>query len=464
MQITQFDRVVGSFVVGLLVVIGLVVAIGDRVGVQLERVSPLGIAHSTDSIVMQFSEPMNRETLTGRLEIIPEVDGELRWSGDTAIFRPNEPLAPGNSYTVSVLPGAESIGGREVLSQFQFSFDVRQPQVAYLAPADSSPQNIWIADFDDATSAQQLTESPAGVFDFAVSPNGRTIAFSERRTDRPATDLRLLDLDTGVATTLVSCSDGDCNSPVWRPDGSMIAYTRVDFNTGLSNVGISPARIWLVDMTTNPPTTQPLFEDSQILGYGPQWSTDGSTLSLFDNSIPGILVYDFVTDEVEAIPSQHGTSGALSPDGTTLVFPELVFSGGSARSRLIAADLETLELTPLTEGGADLDDDVAVWHPNGEELAIGRRYWDERYTRGLQVFLMNAATGEAEPLIFDERYAHGFVNWDPTGTQLVMQRFAQLTETGEVNTSGRPEVWTYNLDTEELVQISTNGFFPRWVP
>ncbi len=462
---TQFDRVIGASVLVLMVAIGAVVLMGDRVGVQLVRVFPLGDeAHSTDTILIQFSDEMNRDTIEQRLQIVPEVPGDVRWSGDTVIFSPELPLTPGERYTVSLLPGAESTGGRAVLDEYEFSFTVRQPQVAYLSPADSSPQNIWIADPANPNSARQITNSTAGVFDFAVSPDGRSIAFSERRTDRPATDLKLLNLDDNTVEVIVSCDDGDCNSPIWRPDGSMIAYTRVDFNTGLSNVGISPPRIWLVDMTTNPATTQPLFEDSQILGYGPQWSQDGTTLSLFDNSLPGILVYSFEADEVEAIPSQHGTSGALSPDGDSLVFPELVFRDGSARSRLILASIGSQTVQPLSPQGEDLDDDVAVWHPDGQRLAVGRRYWDERYTRGLQVYLMDAATGEAEPLVVDERYAHGFVHWDPTGTQIVMQRFPQLTEDGEVNNSGRPQIWTYSMETDELVQVAENGFFPRWVP
>lgn len=464
MSMTRFDKIVASTIVLLLAAIGITVLVGDRVGVQLRRVAPLGEAHSTDTIVMQFTEAMERASVEERLRVEPPVSGEFSWSGDTVLFRPETPLQPGSDYTVSLEPGAVSRSGREVLRTFQFSFDVRQPQVAYLAPADSAPQNIWIADPAASGSAEQITFSDAGVFDYAVSPDGRKIVFSERRTDRPATDLKMLDLDTGAVDVIVRCDDSDCNAPVWRPDGNMLAYTRVDFNSDMANVDVSLPRIWLVDLTTSPPTTQPLFQDSQILGYGAQWSGDGTKLSLYDNSIPGIRIYDFEAEEMSVIPSEHGTTGALSPDGTRIVFPELVLSEGTARARLTLANLATEELQPLSDPTVRLDDDVAVWHPDGEQLAIGRRYWDERYTRGLQMYLMDASTGEAEPLVVDETYAHGFFFWDPTGTQLVMQRFPQLTETGEVYTGGRPEIWTYDMATDELVKVAENGFFPRWVP
>ncbi len=461
---TRFDRVIVVASAGLLAAITLTILIGDRVGVRLEQVSPLGEAHSTDVILIRFSDEMDRERVTSRLRLEPDVPGAFSWSGRSLFFRPDVPLKPGEVYTVLLEAGASSSGGRELLDTYAFSFNVRQPLVAYLAPADSTPQNIWMADPADLGSARQITDSVVGIFDFAVSPDGRTIAFSERRTDRPATDIKLLDIETGSVTMGVQCDDSDCNSPVWRPDGNMLAYTRVDFNAALANVGVSPPRVWLADLSTSPAATQPLFEDNQILGYGPQWSRDGQTISLFNNSLPGIMVYDFVRDEVEAIPSEHGTSGALGPDGNRIVFPELVLDGDRARSRLVLAEVDTLQLASLSSRDEPLDDDVAVWHPDGDTLAIGRRYWDERYTRGLQIYLMDAATGNAEPLVTDERYAHGFFEWTPNGTQLVMQRFPQLTETGEVNTGGRPEVWTYNLETDTLTQVADNGFFPRWVP
>ncbi|MEL6270322.1 MAG: Ig-like domain-containing protein, partial [Chloroflexota bacterium] len=143
---THFDKTVAGSVVVLVALIGLIVLVGDRVGVRLSRVSPLGEAHSTDDILIEFTEAMDRDTVTDTIRIEPDVIGDFRWSGDTVIFRPDEPLLPGDDYTVIVEPGAISRSGRVIQDEFRFSFRVRQPQVAYLAPADSSPQNIWIAD------------------------------------------------------------------------------------------------------------------------------------------------------------------------------------------------------------------------------------------------------------------------------------------------------------------------------
>lgn len=453
-----------SVIAALVIVIGVVVVIGDRVGVQLTRVEPLGAAHSTSPIVIQFNEEMARDTVEGRLRFEPDLKGDASWSGRTLVFRPERALAPGASYTVILEAGARSQSGRETLSEYQFSFTVGMPRIAYIAPADAVPQNIWIADSADPASAQQVTTSPSGIFDFAVSPDGTQIAFAERNPATQTSDIKLLDLDTGGIRQLTNCVDADCTTPVWRPDGSVIAYQRVDYNSDLGNVGASPTRVWLLDLTTSPATTRPLFSDLQILGYAPQWSDDGRRIAIY-NRDQGILVYDFTDQSVAVVPNRSGSSGALSPDGTQVVFAEIVLQEGEqARSYLNLADLTTQAMRQLSPPGEPLQDERVVWRPDGQRLAIARRYQDDRFTRGYQIYLMDPDDGTVEPLTDDARYANGFFSWDATGDRLVIQRFPELDENGQPNTTGRPEIWMLDAQTGEMTQVAVNAYLPRWVP
>lgn len=475
--------VIGLLVGGIL----LTILLGDRVGVTVERVTPLGTARSTSRITIQFSENMNRDSVPERLrvaQIRPEaastgdtlsddnmlarLQGTVHWNGKTLTFTPSEVFQPGATYRISLEPGATSDTGRQVLSEYRFSFTVSRPRVAFLSPASGAPLNIWLADPANPANAQQVTFSPSGVFDFGVSPDGSQIAFAERNSDTGTSDIKLLDLETGGIQQLTNCLDADCTTPVWRPDGQVIAYERVDFNSDMQNISNSPTRIWLIDLSTIPATTRPLFEDTQILGYGLQWSRDGSRATLFDISSQGILLHDFEAGSTVVIPSRYGSTGALSPDGTRIVFPEVILSEtGEARSFLQMANADTQELTPLSHPDEPVDDDAAAWSPDGETLVISRRYMDDRFTRGRQLYRFDLADNSVEPLVVDPVYANGFFSFDPTGTQLVIQRFPELTASGtrgEVNTAGTPEIWTYDLNTQELTQVATDSFFPRWVP
>jgi len=461
--------------------IGLTIMLGDRVGVTVDRVAPLGVARSTAPILIQFSEPMNRDTLAARLrvvevqpgtnteafqesDVIALVQGDIRWNGKTALFQPSAALIPGASYTVILDEGVTSETGRAVLSEYRFSFAVRRPRVAYLSPATGTPYNIWVADPADLASAQQVTFSPSGIFNYSVSPDGSQIAFSERNSNTGTSDIKLLDLDSGTVQQLTNCVDADCTTPVWRPDGQVIGYERVELNTNFNQVGVSPTRIWLLDLATTPATTRPLFSDSQMLGYGLQWSADGNRITVFDYNSQGILFHQFQPESTIVIPSRYGSVGALSPDGTRVIYPEVLLTESEARSYLQLVDLVTQDIRPMTAPDDPIDDDTAAWSPDGTRLAIGRRYLDDRFTRGKQLYLMNPDDSSVEALLVDPAYQLGSFVWDPNGTQLVLQRFPDPTVMNDPTNPGKPEIWTIDVATKTLTQIADDAFYPRWVP
>ena len=80
-SVSRFDRAVIVAIVVLIGAILLTIAFGDRVGVTLKRVTPLGAAHSTASITLQFDEPMDRPTAEARFRTEPPLTGTVTWSG-----------------------------------------------------------------------------------------------------------------------------------------------------------------------------------------------------------------------------------------------------------------------------------------------------------------------------------------------------------------------------------------------
>jgi hypothetical protein len=478
-RFSRFDRAVLGVIAALALALVAVLLLGDRVGVTLNRVGPLGEgARSTSPISLTFSESMNRETLSTYLTVaglpagadpqtvvdadtLEPITGAISWTGRTATFRPAEPLTPGAAYMVRLAPGFESDQGRRVLAEYRFGFTVRRPRVAYLAPATSLP-NLYMVDPVNPGEPQQITNSPSGVWDPNVSPDGTLIAFSEKNSTTGTSDLKLINLETGELRQLTNCADADCTAPVWRPDGQVIAYQRVDFNSNLANVPVSPTRIWLLDLNSG--ATRPMFTDTQVLGFGLMWSASGERASLYDYSTPGILLHDFTTNETTIIPSQYGSPGILAPDGLRLIYPEVILSDAQARSYLRLVDLTTQTDEPIGNPDDPIDDDNAAWSPDGARLAIARRYLDDRYTRGRQLYLMDMATGETETLLFDERYMLGFFSWDPNGTALLLQRFPDPVALNDPENRGIPELWILDVNTKALTKVADNAMFGRWLP
>lgn len=457
---SSLDRAVMIVMAGLLVLLGVVILLGDRVGVQLTLISPQERAHSTSPVTIRFNEAMDTESVVERFRTEPALDGTFRWSGATTMtFQPAEALHPGDSYTVLLEPGAVSQMGRAVLEEFRRSFTVAHPRVAYLYPVDRSVANVWIVDPTDPANPQQVTHSPSGVYDFGVSPDGTKIAFSENNLNGGGSDIKLVDLDTGALEQLTNCQRAACTSPAWRPDGRMIAYARVEDDPQFGN---SPPRIWLLDLSSTPATTRPLFQQSQILGYDAQWSADGNRIALVDRGSVAILIYDFRTDQIISIGSQAGVSGTLSPDGTMLAFPDLTQNpNGGLINKLRLVEVDTGVFQPISSDEDLVNDQRAQWNPDGKRIAIARQ--DQSIARTIQIVLYDTETGETTPVTDDPRYSNLLFWWDPTGTELVIQRFPELDENLQPN-AGSPEIWTIDAATGEGQMLLNNAYLPRWVP
>lgn len=342
--------------------------------------------------------------------------------------------------------------------------------VAYLHPIRGGIQNIWVTPYDNPEDARQVTFSTGGIYNFGVSPDGRFIAYAERDTETNLTDLWMLDLRTMQTRPLTNCiaEDADCKTPVFNEAGTAIAYERTSLNPGL-NVGPGAIRIWLLDLTQQPYTTAPLADDGQFIGHSPQWSQDGTSIAFYsaDLASPNIIVYTFAPLEGErtlkAIQSEHGTVGSLSPNGRLLIFPELTYRADGIYTYLRLADLETRTFVDLTEANGENDDPYVAWHPDGQRAVIGRRYTDNRYTPGYQLYIMDVESKRVAPLVVDRRYSHGFFSWDKTGDYLTMQRFPLENADGSPAIDASPEIWVLELATGQLKRMATDAFFPRWV-
>lgn len=344
----------------------------------------------------------------------------------------------------------------------------QSPRVAYLAPAMDAVQNVWIAEIDRPAARQQLTFSEFGIYDFDFSPDGRWLAFAER-TQQAAVTLRLLDIPSRRLIDLVDCTALNvyCTTPVFSPDGAKLAYQRAESDNG--RYGLS--RIWLVDMTSPAYETIPLIADTQVVGHTAVWSQDSSVIAFYsaDARQPGILIFNFAPRQDDAVqlrfvPSSHGTMGTVAPNGQAVIFPEIVRRDGQFFSHLRLADLLDKEFAAFTDPQAPTDDVSAQWSPDGETIAFARRYTDQRWTSGYQLYVRPlSAAGDLMPIAYSKRYNTSYFRWNPSGSRLVMQRFPLLNEDGTRDQNARPEVWVHDFETEASFKIAADAYLPQWV-
>ncbi|MCZ7542757.1 MAG: Ig-like domain-containing protein [Anaerolineae bacterium] len=130
-----FDRLVLGVSAALVVALGVVLALGDNIGVPVLDYAP-GDGQSppsTAAVRVTFGERMDAASAEAHFAIAPPVAGGFRWARNTMTFAPDAPLAPGATYTVTLQAGAQSAAGRRTQEDVAWSFTPRAPRALYLA-------------------------------------------------------------------------------------------------------------------------------------------------------------------------------------------------------------------------------------------------------------------------------------------------------------------------------------------
>lgn len=454
MKPDRFDAIVWSVLGALALAIVAVIALGDRVGARVVRAFPAdgeGVS-ALGRIGLQFAQPMDANSVVTRLAIEPPVAGNVEWEEQQVWFQPAEPFQPNITYTARLRAGALSRDGRAAQQDYTWSFRVREPYIAYLSGVGGGAREVWRVPAAGGTP-EQLTRTDGRLYDFAVAPDGERIVYSLVNDSRGA-DLWLMERDGANPRLLVKCDADLCTVPAWSPDGARIAFSRepAGLIPGTPN---GPPRVWTVTIATG--EAGPVYQDSQVLGYGPTWSPDGRRLAFFDGGNSSIRLIDLQTQQEMLIQTRMGTVGSWSPAGRQMVFNDLNLETGMPSVTLAIADFDAQTIRPFLVPGPDFTDYGApVWSPDGAWIAVSGRTPESN--PGKQIWLVRPDGSERRPLTNDPLYTYGGYRWDAYGRALVFQRF-ELTKPYAV-----PEVLVWFAATNTTTLLAQDAATPEWLP
>jgi Tol biopolymer transport system component len=481
----------------LLAGVGLLAGLGLALYFSLPRLestvpsSGAQFVSSRSPLRLTFNRPMDHASVEAALHVSPARAGAYAWQGQTLTFTPADAWPVSSTVTVT-LSGGRSERGLPLLGEVSWTFGVAERRLAYLV--NTADPNLWISPVSAGAQPQQVTREPAGVYDYAVSPDGTHIAYAARRADGGA-DLKVVAADAGGgaggAANLVTCPNEACLSPVYSPDGTRLAYERHKLVAGLNGQpSPGPSQVIVRDLASG---------QEQVVSDGdtrfPRWAPDtcpncgagaGGRLAFLDTDRQAVVVQDLASGAVTYVPDSSGAMGTWSPDGAYIVYPEIVVppsptarptpsdttaSGGeddntssnAFYSYLLRVNIATNDTLNLSGQGV-LEDASPVYSPAGDWLAFGRTMQqNNQWTPGRQLWLMRPDGTGAHALTNDPLYNQSAFAWSPDGALLAYMRF-------NTNDPGAPaEIWLIGVDgagnavasgPRQLVQ----GYLPEWLP
>ncbi len=399
-------------------------------------------------LTLAFAQAMTPASVEQRFHLQPDVHGRFTWEGNRLHFWPQEPLTPGQTYTVTLDPGSTAMDGRAIFSPEEWTVRVRKPWVVYLSPMNEGPE-LWRVRADGG-GGQPLTDTGGRVQDFGVSPDGEWIAYAVKN-DQGGADLWQVDR-AGESSNLLDCGTDICTQPSIAPEGTRIVYVRGSAATR----GVQPvSEIRLFDRSTG--MDAPLISNTHSTGDKPSWSPDGQRLAYYDISSGGLRVVNMVDGTDIFLPSTSESAVSWSPDGTKMLYTDTQTALGEVFVLVYEANFETGVNQPALKDNPDVAEyGTPDWSPDGEWLATSVRLVGNLVNR--QIWMMQLDGSQARPVTSDFTYSHNSYHWSPSGQELLFQRFS-------LNSSdARPEVVVWQRETEMLTVLAEDAGFPKWEP
>jgi WD40 repeat protein len=237
-------------------------------------------------IQLQFSRPMDADSVREALQFNPSLEVSLKWNpaGDLLTITPQDSWPAGSTVVLTLKNGVRSRLRLPILEEHSWELEISPFLLSYLWPADGS-SNLYLLNPETGEN-QQLTTETEGVLDYSPLPDGLGMIFSVPKPTG-GSQIKILDRGTGNITLVLDCQESFCRSPQIDPDGNWIAYETYPLTSNANPT------IQLYNLNT-----EEIVELGSTKTWleNPLWSATG-WLSYYDRSASEFVLWEPVDDQ-----------------------------------------------------------------------------------------------------------------------------------------------------------------------
>jgi hypothetical protein len=427
--------------------------------------------HSPIAVV--FDGSIDPASISGAIHLTPPVNGSISTTSladdrtaqptptpagshdSVLVFTPDGALAAHTTYTVSMSSSVRRTDGQAAAEQ-SWTFTTGEPsvnglnQIVFLSDR-GGVANVWLMN-PDGSNPRQVTAELVPVSGFDVSGDGSAIAYTAGGV------VKRMGIG-GDNMQVVTASGRFEYAPAYTPDGTGLVLGRRDPG------GIDKGywRIPLIsgaDVKQLLPDGAPGLASVTLGGDGltdsagrPSWaprvafSTDGKAMLIVRGSDDSVELVDMTGAATPVKLSIKGNSRPVwvqtdssfyvvgtSDNGASWAYWRVSTTGGAIRIGPAAGDLSATadgRLALLVSG-------------SGGATHLG--------------FASNASSGSVALLTQDATWSERSPSFSPDGSQIVFSRVGAQSLTVSAG------IWVVNSDGTALLNLATDGAYPRWMP
>jgi dipeptidyl aminopeptidase/acylaminoacyl peptidase len=441
--------------VGLFLVLGLIIWIGDKTGGPAPHFLPKDPQNvgAWGPVSLVFPVDVDPKSAQQAIRILPETPGHFSWQGRTMLYWPEKPFQDGQQYELRLGSGFFRQDGIVVRNSYDWKFRIRPIRVIYLARATGVQSGeLEILSLAGSPRPEKLTLTKTGgkVIDFSTTRDGNQVIFSVLN-EKGGADVWRVDRSGENQALVLACGMDRCDQPSWSPDAAWIAVRRMQQKAPLDAAG----QIEILGPIQG--VKMPAADGMNMHGLDPEWAPVGSKLAFLDSDSKSIQVIDFDQNHRIVLPVQSGVMGSWSPTGKQFLYADLQQADVTVATNLFSADLSRGQVNPIPLQQKDLIDfSGPSMSPDGTEIAVGAHQVDGPI--GRQLWFIHAENGKIQELTEDTQYSFSAFAWSPTGAMMIMQRYP-LGSSDAV-----PEIVLWQAGISSLKTLAQNAVEPEWLP